>query len=308
MKRRDIIEGAGSLLAGIPVVAESQTRRFGVPGSVHGADPTRQARLHLSLAKGDIPVRFWGTIERIDALWRSVTADVAVREEFRRNPAGVLAAHGIDPSLISGSDRESRVLRALVDTSVTDALRRRDYAAFINRLQAFGIRADAAPSELVRRLTETFRADAEKYRSLVAAGASVEGSTVAAEAAARLAATEPPGGDELVWVTIHVVAVVDAIAVMVVIIVVAGVEPPEAMLRATRSFAPDYFEQLADANRVARLVGAPEVQSQIIRNAVRSEVEAVVLAAKAAGIAEFRGLTRAQVIDAATRRILRVAT
>jgi hypothetical protein len=102
--------------------------------------------------------------------------------------------------------------------------------------------------------------------------------------------------------------VVDAVVAVVAFVVVAGVELPEAMLQTTRSFAPEHFEQIADANRVARLVGAPEVQSEIIRNAVRSEVEAVVLAAEAAGIAEFRGLTRQQIIDAVTRRILRVAT
>jgi hypothetical protein len=66
MKRRDIIKGASGLLAGIPVVAESQARRFGVPGSISGTTPARQARLHLALAKGEIPIQFWETIERID--------------------------------------------------------------------------------------------------------------------------------------------------------------------------------------------------------------------------------------------------
>lgn len=112
MKRRDIMKGAGTLLAGIPLVTESQTRRFGVPGSISEANPTRQARLHLALAKGEIPIQFWQTIERVDALWRTVTTDAAARGEFRRDPGGVIAAHGIDPSLMSGSDRESRVLRA----------------------------------------------------------------------------------------------------------------------------------------------------------------------------------------------------
>jgi hypothetical protein len=308
MKRRDIIKGAGGLLAGIPVVAESQTRRFGVPGSISETNPTRQARLHLALAKGEMPIRFWETIERIDGLWRTVATDTAARDEFRRNPGGVIASHGIDPSLMSGSDRESRVLRALLEPSVTDALRRRDYSAFINQLQALGIRAGSAPSGLVRRLIETFRGDAEKYRSLLAAGAAQYDETASAESAVRLAATLPGTEPLLVYFATHVVVVVDAVVAVVAFVVVAGVELPEAMLQTTRSFAPEHFEQIADANRVARLVGAPEVQSEIIRNAVRSEVEAVVLAAEAAGIAEFRGLTRQQIIDAVTRRILRVAT
>lgn len=308
MKRRDIIKGAGTLLAGIPLVTESQTRRFGVPGSISGASPTRQAQLHLALAKGEIPMQFWETIERIDALWRTVTTDAAAQDEFRRNPSGVIAAHEIDPSLMSGSDRESRVLRALLEPSVTDALRRRDYSAFINQLQAIGIRADTASSGLVRRLIETFRNDVEKYRSLLAAGAVHDDGTTSAESAVRLAATLPGAEPLLVWFATHVVVAVDAVVAVVVFVVVAGVEPPEALLQTTRSLAPEHFEQIADANRVARLVGAPEVQSQLIRNAVRSEVEAVVLAAEAAGVAEFRGRTREQVVDAVTRRILRVTT
>jgi hypothetical protein len=234
--------------------------------------------------------------------------DPAARDEFRRNPGGVIASHGIYSSLMSGSDRESRVLRALLEPSVRDALHRRDYSAFVNQLQAIGIRANSAPSGLVRRLTETFRSDAEKYRSLLAAGAARSGETASAESAVRLAATLPGDQQVLVWFSTHVVVVVDAIAIVVVIVIVAGYEPFEAMLQTTRSFAPEHFEQIADANRVARLAGAPEVQSELIRNAVRSEVEAVVLAAEAAGIAEFHGLTRQQVVDAVTRRILRVAT
>ncbi|GAB4483207.1 MAG: hypothetical protein OHK0044_32400 [Burkholderiaceae bacterium] len=308
MKRRDIIKSAGTLLAGIPVVTESQTRRFGVPGSISGASPTRQAQLHLRLAKADIPIQFWKTIERIDALWRSVTTDAAAQDEFRRNPSGVIAAHGIDPSLMSGSDRESRVLRALLKPSVTDALRRRDYSAFINELQAIGIRADIAPSGLVRRLVEAFRNDLEKYRSLLAAGAVHEDGAASAESAVRLAATLPGAEPLLVWFATHVVVAVDAVVAVVVFVVVAGVERPEALLQTTRSLAPEDFEQIVDANRVARLVGAAEVQSVLIRNAVRSEVEAVVLAAEAAGIAQFQGRTRQQVVDAVTRRILRVTT
>lgn len=305
MKRRDIVKGAGTLLAGIPVVSASQNRRFGVPGSVSDADSARRARLHLSLAKGDIPIAFWQAIEKVDALWRTVTTDNTARDAFRRDPGTVMAAHGIDPSLMSGSDRESRVLRALVEPSVTDALRRRDYSAFINRLQALGIRADTAPSGLVHRLIETFRSDKEKYRALLAAGAAEDHGVGSAESAVRLAATLPGPMPLLVWFAIHAVVMVDAVALVVVIIVVAGPEPPDALLQTTRSLAPEHFEQIADANRVARLLGAPEVQSQLVRNAVRAEVEAVVIAAEAAGIAEFRGLSRQQVVDAVTRRILR---
>ncbi|MFN3566570.1 MAG: hypothetical protein ACK4V1_11380 [Burkholderiaceae bacterium] len=191
---------------------------------------------------------------------------------------------------------------------MTDALRRRDYSAFLGHLQATGIRADTAPSGLVRRLTEAFRADAEKYRSLLAAGAVYDNRTESAVSAVRLAATLPGAEPLLVWFATHVVVAVDAVVAVVIVVVVAGVERPEALLQTTRSLAPEHFEQIADANRVARLVGAPEVQSQLIRNAVRSEVEAVVLAAEAAGIAEFRGRTRQQVVDAVTRRILRVTT
>lgn len=148
----------------------------------------------------------------------------------------------------------------------------------------------------------------EKYRSLLAAGAVRADGIPSAESAVRLAATLPGAEPLLVWFATHVVVAVDAVVAVAVFVVVAGVERPEALLQTSRSLAPEHFEQIADANRVARLLGAPEVQSQLISNAVRSEVEAVVLAAEAAGVAEFRGRTREQVVDAVTRRILRVTT
>lgn len=303
MKRRNVIKGAGSMLAGIPIVAQSQIRRFGEPGSI-GA-PKRQARLHLSLAKADIPIEFWEPLERIDALWQSVTTEADAQKAFRRDPSAVFAMHGIDPQILSGADRESRVLRALLDPQVAEALRRRDYSAFINQLQAVGLHPQAVSSGLVQKLTKAFRADAEKYRRLVASGAALTGGTESAESAVRLASGVPT--ISLVWFAITVIVMVDAVAVVVVIAVVAGREPNSNLLRTTSRVAPEQFEQVADANRVARLYGAPEIQVELVRNAVRAEVEAIVLAAEGAGVADFRGQSRKDIVESVTSRILQVS-
>lgn len=176
--RRKLIQASliAPLAATLPTAAGSSFGRLhGAPASkapLAGAAVTAE-KMVLPLAESGIPAEALTDLSRVSTLVESVLTDEKAAGAFFAGPGKYFEAHGLDGTDSTLVDTSVRMLVALTEPSVKNALVRRNYPELFAYLEAAGVFEPRNPSELQARvqrlisdnLTEIRRAIDERSKT-----------------------------------------------------------------------------------------------------------------------------------------------
>lgn len=171
MKRRKFIQVALVAAPALATSATAGTRLFGTPGSV---EPTANAvaalgdKLVLPLARSGVPPQFWARLQSASTMVIGVLNSPDEGKAFAASPARYFAKHGLDHSDATLEDETVRLLLAVSEPTVKDAISRKDYTAFMHYLKATGVLSFDS-STLQKELEVALSRNADEIRSILSA-------------------------------------------------------------------------------------------------------------------------------------------
>lgn len=325
MKRRKFIQ---STLISAPVVATggaiAGTRLFGEPGSVEEVAnglANSKDHLFLSLSRTGLPEKFWEKIRSITSLVNGVLRSPTESAAFSASPGSYLSKFGLDGSDAILRDETVRLLAAISDPHVRQAISQKNYKEVITYLKNSGaINFDS--SNLEKSLVAVIRANESEIREIISRNPNASLDSDRETYLSILSAASPGLTEDDLAITYKLISselegpqlaivlavnalVVATVAVAAVLwIYVAGwvIGGPLDSLVSTTSFGklaevdPNLVKNYERVAKIAALTGEREIIEQGARDLVISECAAIVNAMRTVGII--------QVSDASADRII----
>jgi len=128
--------------------------------------------LELSLIKNGMPERVRNQVLALSLLAENIFACPVVAEEFSQNPAEYLSKIGMENVRINKESQEVKIILALGDPKIREAVKRGDIDTFLKQLDARGLLKRPETSMFATQFEESVRLDvAVDAISLVAAQA-----------------------------------------------------------------------------------------------------------------------------------------
>lgn len=337
MKRRSFLEGIKLTAVGLPILSSAQvgagSRILGLPNSIAGPEAEGfvldHNRLHLSLARANVPVDAWNKVCGYADLWMSVLADRSQAAEFSRDPGKYLRKKGVPESVLSSRDMEMKVMMALLDPEISRMSMSGDYFGFLSRLRDAGSLTAVNYSGLKSKLVEILERDRiqieEELRSQGIMNDEALSKLLGEDNFRALVEMIRSGRvvvPNLFAVLIVAVLVVAAVGVALVVAVtvlvsvtvkvsgaprdpqdpqdpiapdkVASQEPLAALNPRIAMMEPALLENMEVKMRVAQMLGNESFSQQAYRDVLRAEVCALVDAAEQVGIVQIDAAARSE--------------
>ena len=343
MERRKFL-GVALSTVGIPIVAEGSSL-YGTPMSVTGPAEVDDV-LSLSLSRAAVSPEAWGDIGVLKNLWQNVLFDQNEARAFSENPSVYLAAKGLPPSLLSGSDPETLMLKAVTDHTIKELILKRDYGGFLSQLRSLGILQSSGKSGLKARLKEVMAKDAAGLRNAFdklnkLSPEEIKRMTAGDEFALLYSIISRNGVDgHISESTTEVAAICCAVAIFAVVIVEAAISIYLAVTvfsalaidaqvvvytsvfvdgatsasklnfpvgKFTAGLAPQYLRDVQRAARVSQLLGSDQFAFEGYRKLICDEIDSVMEVSEELGMLNLQPAVRVSFSDATKRLAIRVA-
>jgi hypothetical protein len=163
--RRKLLQA--SLIA--PVALGVPARLHGVPASIDTeAGASKQSeRLVLPIASAGIPGEEVLEVSRIAAVIENVLTDDASAKSFFSAPSKYLISHGLDGSDATLSDATVRILVALTDPVVKEALKKNNYVELFEYLSVTGLFEKRNPAMLQQRIEQLIESNIDGIKQAI---------------------------------------------------------------------------------------------------------------------------------------------
>lgn len=147
----------------VPLAATLPTAAGATSGRLHGTPASKAPlagaalsaeRMVLPLAEAGIPAEALTDLSHVSTLVESVLTDDKAAGEFFASPSKYFEAHGLDGTDSTLVDISVRMLVALTEPSVKNALVQRNYSELFACLEVAGVFEPRSPSELQSRVQQ----------------------------------------------------------------------------------------------------------------------------------------------------------
>lgn len=310
MERRRLLKGAASLGA-IPVVSTGAFV-YGTPAAA--AIPAGTAAgaaevLRLPLSRIGLPTEVQGTLARLGAFWMGLAEGGDRAEAFAASPSKALAEAGLAGQL-EVSDPLVDVMRLSLDPSLKAIAKNLDFRGFLREMRARGLstagKSSAYRKQVQELLTQDQSAFRQAFQSVLTAMPHLEESIEKDERLNALAVTlqggmqnqsmepgtEPQSGFALAAVVVVIAAAVVAyvsVAVGVTVGVMAGFAISVAVSAGVfvsgggacepechyENRIPRHERETRRAAAVAKMLGRPDIATQVVRAHIDSQLAAI---------------------------------
>jgi len=319
MKKRDFLKAGAIAAVAAPVLANAgggSERLYGTPGSVDPAK-SRDSTLRLSIARSELPVETWDSVENYANAVRAVLEDPKARAAFVDSPEVYFSRAGFKLGVDALQSRDVAMLKIALDPHIQERAASGDYAPIFEAMERHGV-LDAEPGVLTKKIIGVIEANRPAFASLLAGAHSgdeaaervVQSLTGAGQR--RLLENSRPNTPGYVYaytkIAISTEAVVAseaigglyiavaAAAIAVVVVVVDrqsttgpqhhGLNLPSGVGKLDEGLMRDYSR----STQMAKLLGAPGMGAEALRRLVHQELDAIVDAMAASGVYDPQAL------------------